>query len=297
MTRPAGSPRGGTAAGGLALLVGLVGLVAGSLAARGLRRWPPGGRGRWSRTNHAGREVTLLEGPAVVASAGVAAVVGGSSAAALATVAAGALGVLDDLTGDTASKGLAGHLRALRSGTVTTGAVKVVGLVATGALVAVATQRSPSRGAPPAGHRGAPSLTATLATLALDTGVVAGSANLVNLLDLRPGRALKATVLLGAPLALAGSPAAAAAVGAAVAALPDDLAGRSMLGDTGANGLGALLGTAVVERLGTVGRAGVLAALTALTLASERVSFTRVIEATPVLRELDAWGRPPTGRG
>jgi UDP-N-acetylmuramyl pentapeptide phosphotransferase/UDP-N-acetylglucosamine-1-phosphate transferase len=65
-----------------------------------------------------------------------------------------------------------------------------------------------------------------------------------------------------------------------------------MLGDTGANAAGALLGTALLEGTGRRGRVAALAVLAGLTLASERVSFTRVIEATPVLREIDAWGRP-----
>jgi hypothetical protein len=64
-----------------------------------------------------------------------------------------------------------------------------------------------------------------------------------------------------------------------------------MLGDTGANAAGALLGTALLQRSGPRGRVAALAILTALTLASEKVSFTRVIESTPVLRELDALGR------
>jgi hypothetical protein len=123
--------------------------------------------------------------------------------------------------------------------------------------------------------------------------VIAGSANLANLLDLRPGRALKATLIAGA--LLAGDPrssaAAGAAAGAAVGLLAPDLAGESMLGDTGANSAGALLGTALVQRSGRRGRWTALAALTALTLASEKVSFTRVIESTPGLRELDALGR------
>ena len=71
----------------------------------------------------------------------------------------------------------------------------------------------------------------------------------------------------------------------------DQIAGRTMLGDTGANSAGALLGTAIVAQSSPAARAGVLAALIALTLASEKVSFIRVIESTPVLRTLDAWGR------
>jgi hypothetical protein len=75
------------------------------------------------------------------------------------------------------------------------------------------------------------------------------------------------------------------------AVLADDLAGRSMLGDAGANALGALLGVALAARTGPVGRAALLAGIAGLTAASEKVSFTKVIESTPGLRELDALGR------
>lgn len=67
-----------------------------------------------------------------------------------------------------------------------------------------------------------------------------------------------------------------------------------MLGDSGANALGALLGVALAARTGPVGRAGILAALVALTAASEKVSFTKVIQNTRGLRELDALGRRPS---
>jgi UDP-N-acetylmuramyl pentapeptide phosphotransferase/UDP-N-acetylglucosamine-1-phosphate transferase len=64
-----------------------------------------------------------------------------------------------------------------------------------------------------------------------------------------------------------------------------------MLGDTGANALGAVLGLALVERRPTRTRLALLTVVAALTLASEKVSFTKVIESTPVLREIDGWGR------
>jgi hypothetical protein len=75
--------------------------------------------------------------------------------------------------------------------------------------------------------------------------------------------------------------------------LPADLAERVMLGDCGANAAGALLGLRLAALPGRGARARLLAAVIGLTLASEKVSFTRVIEATPVLRELDRLGRRP----
>ena len=270
-----------------------IGVLCSVTAAALLKGRPPGGVERWTRKSHTGRPVTVFEGPAYAMGAVAGALAGGAGApAAVAGLGAGAFGALDDLVGDSSSKGLGGHLAAACRGEVTTGAIKIVGLGSTGLLTAWIVDRSRIR-------------TGALATL-VGGAVIAGSANISNLLDLRPGRALKVVLLLAAPI-LAGGRAtqlsttqlstatatAAAAAGAAMGALPGDLAGRSMLGDTGANSAGALIGTALVARTGTRGRLLALAVVTALTLASEKVSFTKVIESTPGLRELDALGRPP----
>ncbi|GAB3115564.1 hypothetical protein GCM10027055_23680 [Janibacter alkaliphilus] len=253
------------------------------------------------RRNHAGDPVTLLEGPAWVLGASVGTVTaGGPGRDLLVVLVPGALGLLDDLAGDTTTKGLRGHLGALRRGTVSTGATKVAGLAGV-ALVVAAREHQAGTGAG-ALRRGP---VASIGVLR-DALVVAGSANLVNLFDLRPGRALKvagalATLALLAPSSSgragrevrpAGAGAAAeVALGASLGALPDDLAGRSMLGDSGANPLGALVGLALLRAGGPRARTATAAALVALTLVSERVSFTRVIEQTPWLRRLDEWGR------
>lgn len=263
-------------------------------------RLPVNTRSRWQRSNHAGQPVTLLEGPVWVAGAAAGLALASMARsgrgvrrrqrhrrdtvgpALLVVVGSGALGVLDDVAGSAKSKGLRGHLGALRRGEVTTGAIKVLGLAATGVAAALLADRNEVRH--PVG---------TIETL-LGGAVIAGAANAANLFDLRPGRALKVVLVCAAPLALNGSAAAAAALGASAGVIRDDLAGTSMLGDTGANAAGALVGLALVESMGLRGRLLALGGLTALTLASERVSFTRVIEANPTLRRLDEWGRART---
>ncbi|MGY1802160.1 hypothetical protein ACI78T_02655 [Blastococcus sp. SYSU D00922] len=240
----------------------------------------------WRRMNYAGRPVTLLGGPALAAAATTTAVLGAPAgtraAAALVGTVSGVVGAYDDLAGarpeQARDKGLAGHLAALRAGRVSAGAVKVAGIGAAAAAAAVLT-REPR----------------DLVDGVLTTGLVAGTANLVNLLDLRPGRAGKAGALVAA--AGLGGPAGtlvAGPLGATVATLPDDLGERVMLGDAGANALGALLGLRLAAIPGRGPRAGLLAGVVALTLASEKVSFTKVIEATPGLRELDRLGRRPS---
>ncbi|MDM8085962.1 hypothetical protein QUV83_14395 [Cellulomonas cellasea] len=269
-----------------------------TLAVRGaLDEDPPGGSRRWTRMNHRGEPVSLLAGPAAAAGLLAGGVVGASStrgavASGIATAAGAAFGLVDDLAEDQdrRAKGLRGHLGALRSGHLTTGALKVLGIGA-GAVVAAAVA-TPLRGADGARR---PAI-GWAADVAASGALIAATANLVNLLDLRPGRALKAVALAAAPMAVAGGAgagAAAAVVGVASAGLEADLAERDMLGDGGANALGAMLGAAVVLDAPRKARLALLAGAVALTVASERVSFTQVIARTPVLRELDAWGRRP----
>ncbi|MEZ0165107.1 hypothetical protein AB2L27_10065 [Kineococcus sp. LSe6-4] len=259
-----------------------------------LRRHPPGGAARWERVNHAGRRLTLLEGPtaaAAVAAGSLAARPGWRAAAVLAAAGAAGLGALDDLAErpedrSGGARGLRGHLAAARRGRLTTGSWKVLGIGATGLAAAAVAGRSH-------GGRGP----ARALDVLLGGALVAGTANLVNLFDLRPGRAAKvasvvALSLTAGPGAPDARPLAGAVTGACAAVLRDDLAGRSMLGDTGANALGAVLGVAALARWDRTGRAVALGAVVGLTLASEKVSFSRLIEAQPLLRELDRLGRP-----
>jgi UDP-GlcNAc:undecaprenyl-phosphate/decaprenyl-phosphate GlcNAc-1-phosphate transferase len=256
-------------------------------AARGsyelLRRWPPAGQATWTRTNHRGEPVTLLEGPAVTAGAALAAAASpglpGQARAAMlaAAVGAGAFGGYDDLAGSGGRRGFRGHLGALAHGELTTGAVKLGGIGVTG-LTASAV------------------LGGGLADVLVNAGLIAGGANLVNLFDLRPGRAIKVTAASGGLLAAAAPPAAplaAVPLGAALALLGEDLGERAMLGDAGANALGALLGTAAAAGLRRPARIALLTGIIGLTAASEVVSFTKVIERTPPLHWLDMLGRRP----
>ena len=169
-----------------------------------------------------------------------------------AVTAVAALGLADDVwSGE--ERGLRAHLRAGR----TTGMLKLVGIPLVG-LVA----------------------TRSLAGSIL----VAGSANLMNQLDTKPGRAMKAYTLaalgVGAPL------------GIVVLLGPYDLRERVMLGDAGSNALGALVGLKSVERLHGWRRWAAALAVAGLNVVGERRSLGELIERTPVLRQFDAWGRP-----
>jgi hypothetical protein len=259
-----------------------------------LNRRPPGGEKAWSRTNHRGEPVTLLEGPAVAAGAiagaltqaGLAATgslgspgsPGWRRAAALVLGGAGAaaFGAYDDLAGSGDRRGFRGHLGALRHGEVTTGAVKIGGIGATGLASAALAGGSP-------------------VDVVLNAGLVAGGANLLNLFDLRPGRAIKVAAASGALLGAAGADGVAAPLGAALALLPEDLGERAMLGDAGANALGAMLGASAAS-LSRPARIVLLAGIAGLTAASEKVSFTKVIARTPALNWLDMLGRRPAAQ-
>jgi UDP-GlcNAc:undecaprenyl-phosphate/decaprenyl-phosphate GlcNAc-1-phosphate transferase len=131
----------------------------------------------------------------------------------------------------------------------------------------------------------------------LAVAVLVLATNAFNLLDLRPGRAIKAFILLGFGLSIgAGSPRQLWSLGlfaapALVAGLYD-VRERAMLGDTGANLLGALGGMWIVLVLSTTGQAIALALLLAMTIYGELRSISGFIERTPGLRQLDSLGRP-----
>jgi UDP-N-acetylmuramyl pentapeptide phosphotransferase/UDP-N-acetylglucosamine-1-phosphate transferase len=167
-------------------------------------------------------------------------------------------------------------------GRLTTGGAKLVGGVALAAAVVAAAS---------------PDSSSSLGRLAADAALVALAANLGNLFDRAPGRATKvglvafAVLAVGAREAMAVAPIA-VVVAAAGALLLDDLHERLMLGDTGANVLGGVLGLGAVLACAPSTRTVALAVVAALNLVSELVSFSRVIDAVAPLRALDDLGRP-----
>ncbi len=165
------------------------------------------------------------------------------------------LGLVDDLRSGP-ERGFRAHLGAGR----TTGVLKAAGIPA---LALAATRSLP------------------------DAVLVSLSANGLNLLDTRPGRALKA-FLAGA--ALARGPAR-AYLPIAVLLAPYDLREMTMLGDAGSNALGAVLGYGSVGRLTVRGRRLAIASLAGLTILGEIRSLGALIEETPVLSQLDRLGR------
>ena len=188
-----------------------------------------------------------------------------------------AAGLVDDLSPG-GPRGVRNHLRALASGHMTTGILKLIVTVAS-AVIVVAAQ--------PEGGSGARWLGVVL---------IAASANLWNGLDVAPGRALKAFLVvdgmaLGVPWSLA--PGVRALWLAALVALPFDLRERAMLGDAGANLLGFTAGIGLYLSLPAWGIAVAAAVAVALNVLAETVSFSRLIEAAPPLRWFDRLGRRP----
>ena len=191
------------------------------------------------------------------------------------------LGLLDDALGRGTAfdspRGWRGHARALREGRLSTGAIKAVGALALAAYVVS------GRGLQAGDYL------ADVALLILAT-------NLFNLLDLRPGRAEKGLILLGAglclgawttePLQLLGL-----FIGPVLVGMWFTLQERAMLGDTGSNLIGAIAGVWLLTTLDGTGRLIALAIVAALTLYGELRSISRAIESIPPLRSLDSLGR------
>ncbi|PWK05192.1 hypothetical protein [Tumebacillus permanentifrigoris] len=188
------------------------------------------------------------------------------------------VGLLDDLAGNREASGLRGHLtQFLRHGEVTTGLLKAGFGLLLGFLGAYLTGAEGWK-------------------LLLGGFTVALSANSVNMLDLRPGRACKGVLLALAVLAAVSlrgmeSPAYWLLLGATLAYFPDDLRAHTMMGDAGSNLLGGGVGMLVVLTCTTTTMTVWLGVLVLLHLYAEKYSISETIEKNRLLRWLDVLGR------
>ena len=191
------------------------------------------------------------------------------------------LGLFDDALGRGAAtdsdRGWRGHAQAVLSGRLSTGAIKAIGSLGLAAYASSGLGRE------------ALEYVVDLALLLLAT-------NMANLLDLRPGRVEKALVLVGGglclgywttePIELLGL-----FIGPVLVGAWFTLRERAMLGDTGSNMVGALIGVWLVTTLSDPGRYVALGVLIALTIYGEFRSISRAIERVPPLKQLDSLGR------
>jgi UDP-N-acetylmuramyl pentapeptide phosphotransferase/UDP-N-acetylglucosamine-1-phosphate transferase len=197
----------------------------------------------------------------------------------------GFLGLLDDLLGSARTpegdrdlpRGWRGHARAAARGRISTGALKAGGTLAL-ALVTL----SP--------------LIADLGEFVVGVLLLVTTTNLFNLLDLRPGRSIKALILLGAGLSLAYGDLEPITtfglfLGPILVLFWVDLRELGMLGDTGANVIGAVAGLWMVTTMPFAAQIGALVVVLFITVYGEFRSISALIEKTPGLRQLDSIGR------
>ena len=238
------------------------------------------------RRNHAGRAIPTASGTAFLPIILFVLVLGISGSIGLGGVglaylvyafAAGTVGFVDDVWGGAEARGFRGHLGALAGGRVTSGILKLIVLGGGAILFALTVVEG-------------------VFYAAFAAVLVAGSANLANLFDVRPGRAIKFVgLLLLSALPFAASWVAVLAalpvVGGMVVLFSFDVRGRMMLGDAGAAVLGATLGYVVI--VGGPGPAWwfFLAVILGLTFLAEVSSISKVIERVHLLRRFDFWGR------
>lgn len=192
------------------------------------------------------------------------------------------LGFIDDMLGKRDVTGLKGHFKALFKGRLTTGGLKALagGLIAFYlALTNPSVMNNPSVG-----------------EVILDTLIIALFTNMLNLLDLRPGRAIKGFLFFLLLIAILGLGniewlLVAPLLGAVLYYFVIDLRAGAMMGDAGSNVLGLTLGYLCVISLGLLPRLFILLGLLAIHWYTEKYSLSKTIEKIRVLKVLDELGR------
>lgn len=207
----------------------------------------------------------------------------------------GTLGLLDDIAADSSVRGWRGHLKAfLREKKVTTGFVKLVGggigalSLSAWVVAAGAVENKPM------------STTKWLLPLVLGALLIALGANTLNLLDVRPSRALKGFWGLSTVGLIVsqgnGWQALVPLLAGTFAYAPADFSRKAMMGDAGSNPLGACFGVWVLNhwaqpsKFWSVELWALLLLFVTAQIYAERRSITEDVKKVPLLRWLDELG-------
>lgn len=198
------------------------------------------------------------------------------------------LGLLDDRFGTRDTGGFRGHFTQMQKGRWTTGSIKAIGGGLIALMAAILLDGWPSLkllnsemmqvGGP----------------LLMGAVLIALSANTVNLLDVRPGRAIKGSLillLLGAGyLDYRHAWMFGIIVGILVGYILFDMRAESMLGDSGANMIGGMIGLLHVSVMPIWAQLFLVVSLGVLNLYAETHSISEMIYRTKWLKLLDNWG-------
>ena len=185
-------------------------------------------------------------------------------------------GALDDLIGNRSVSGLKGHFKSLLKGELTTGGFKALFGGFVGLVVSVC-------------------ISSSIVDIIVNTLIIALSTNLMNLFDLRPGRAIKAYLVIMIPIyiTLTGYTKVfpLLILPNVLAYFNTDLKARGMMGDTGSNVLGISIGVLMALGYGIKVRLAWLVFLILMHLITEKFSLTKIIEKNRVLKFIDNLGR------
>ncbi|MTI70208.1 MAG: phospho-N-acetylmuramoyl-pentapeptide-transferase [Firmicutes bacterium] len=189
----------------------------------------------------------------------------------------GFVGFIDDVIGNNVIKGFKGHIKALIVGRLTTGGLKAVSGLVCSIIYSII-------------------ISENIYNLLINIIIISLFTNLINLLDLRPGRAIKAffiisVLLLCTSLKLRYNFLIFSAIGIILVVFPLDLRGKVMLGDVGSNSLGMTLGIFCVTTQSINYKIIILIILVFLHVFSEYYSFSKVISKLKVLNFIDSLGR------
>lgn len=185
-------------------------------------------------------------------------------------------GILDDIIGNRDVSGLKGHFKSLLNGKLTTGGFKALFGGFIGLVISIAISKN-------------------IYDIVINTLIIALSTNLMNLLDLRPGRAIKGYLVISIVLLFT--------LGEytrnllllifpnVIAYFNQDLKAKAMMGDTGSNVLGISIGILFVMVYPLKVRLIWLAFLIFIHILTEKYSLTKIIESNKFLNFIDKLGR------